>query len=218
MGRMKKLHTSMSGLTLVELLVTVSIAAILIAIAAPSFNDSNTRRKIAAEQRNMKLELAFARSEAISRNAYITICSSDDGVVCLGSADWSEGWVVFVDDGAGAGSPKDGQRSGNEELLRVYMNENSQTSLTAFDVDNRAVHGITYSARGYIDVVQRGLGLSTLPPKRLTYRICGPINPGGLEDMFARGVLLEITGRAIDSFDNDLNGIHEDIEQNDFDC
>ncbi len=216
MCRMKKLRVHISGLTLVELLVTLSIAAILVVIAVPSLNDSQTRRKIAGEQRDLKLDLAFARSEAVSRNEYVSICSSDDGLVCRNSDDWSDGWIIFVDDGEGVGAPKDSIRGTAEELLRVYEYDDDTTALSAYDVDNAGVQGLTFSARGYLDVVQRGL--PDRSPKRLTFRLCGPTDPGGLEDFFGRGVLLDVTGRALDSFDRDLNGIYEDIEHNDFDC
>lgn len=94
----------MRGFTLLELLIVISIVAILAMLGVPVFRDA----LINAEQSKMTTELvsslARARSEAVARNAEVTVCPisinlSTGAATCLTSAstDWSAGWVVYRD-------------------------------------------------------------------------------------------------------------------------
>ena len=87
-----------SGFTLVELLITVAIAAILLALAAPNFREMLVKRSVQAAAETLASDMRFARSEALKRSARTVICRSTDGTKCtavVGS--WSEGWIVYVD-------------------------------------------------------------------------------------------------------------------------
>ncbi len=207
---MKKIY-GISGFTLVELLVTVSITVILIAVAVPSFKDLVLKRKISSELRDLKLDLVLARSEAITRNTFVGVCSSNDASYCQADSDWSEGWILFEDDGEGGGTPKDGVRNGSESLVRAYQSGDGPVSITAYDVNDVGVNGLAFNARGYLGLIEPSLEL--LSPDRLTFRFC----PGS-DEMFARGVIIALTGRVVDSSDSDSDGIYEDAESINFDC
>ncbi len=86
-----------SGFTIIELLVAMVVVAILTAIAGPSFNaliDSNARRTQLA---SIGGDLRHARGEALGKRVEVVICSSTDGTTCSGNADWSNGWIIFLD-------------------------------------------------------------------------------------------------------------------------
>ena len=76
-----------TGFTAIELMVVVSIVAILAALAAPSFSPliENWRVRESAEQ--LQSTLYYARSEAIKRGGGISVAAKD-------GADWSSGWQV----------------------------------------------------------------------------------------------------------------------------
>ncbi len=84
-----------NGLTLLELMITLAIAGILIASAAPSFRQSIQNTRMVTQVNELQAALSLARSEAIKRNENVTVCRSSDGASCTGN--WQDGWIVFVD-------------------------------------------------------------------------------------------------------------------------
>jgi type IV fimbrial biogenesis protein FimT len=91
-----------SGFTLIELMVTVAILAILLAVGVPSFRSMVENNRIRAVGNDLVVALQFARSEAIKRGASVTLCSSDDQASCSGA--WTDGWVAR-DEAAAADPP-----------------------------------------------------------------------------------------------------------------
>ena len=83
----------MLGFTLVELLVVVAIAAILVAVSAPSFTEMMRRNRLSAASSAMQVSLSLARSEAVKRgsDAKVTVAANTTAGV------WTNGWTVFVD-------------------------------------------------------------------------------------------------------------------------
>ena len=85
------------GFTLVELLVSVAIAAILISIAAPSYVALTNPNRLATQANDILGGLMIARSEAIRLNQRVVFCRSDDGSTCSAATDGWRGWLVFAD-------------------------------------------------------------------------------------------------------------------------
>jgi type IV fimbrial biogenesis protein FimT len=87
-----------SGFTLMELLVTLTIVALLFAIGVPTFRNASLGSRLAAAANDLLASVQLARSEAIKRNVDVTLCPSTDGAACDVGADWDQGWIV-VDEG-----------------------------------------------------------------------------------------------------------------------
>jgi type IV fimbrial biogenesis protein FimT len=88
------------GFTLVELLVTISIVAILLALAIPSMDDAALNGKLRSQANAFLSTLHIARSEAIKRNGRVVVCKSADGAACVADgtgSGWEQGWIVFDD-------------------------------------------------------------------------------------------------------------------------
>lgn len=84
------------GFTLVELMVTVAVMAILAMIAIPSFTSLINSNRIVSQANELVAVVQGARSEAIRYNQRVYVCSSSNGTSCAGSANWN-GWLVFLD-------------------------------------------------------------------------------------------------------------------------
>ncbi|WP_323813030.1 GspH/FimT family pseudopilin [Cellvibrio sp. NN19] len=88
------------GFTLIELMVTLAVAAIVLGIAIPSFNQTMRNNSSSALGTELAGALNFARAEAVKRAKRVSICASSDGATCLAADNWAKGWLVFVDDAA----------------------------------------------------------------------------------------------------------------------
>lgn len=94
--------------TLPELLATLAVAAALLALAVPAFDDLVAERRANAALNQMVGAVALARTEAILQRRPVTLCPA--GVDrCLGRDRWHEGALVFVD-ANGDGQLDDGER------------------------------------------------------------------------------------------------------------
>ncbi len=105
-----------SGFTLIELMITLSVVALLAALAVPSFTGLFLRRSVAAAADTFVVDMRYARSEAIKRSARVSLCSSSDGASCAAVTNaWKDGWLVFVD------ADGDGVFEAGDELVRVQQ-------------------------------------------------------------------------------------------------
>lgn len=86
-----------AGFTLTELIVTVAVAAILLTVGIPSFQDMFRRNRAAAHTNEVISALNLARSEAAKRGVRVSLCPSTDQATCSGGTNWNSGWIVFTD-------------------------------------------------------------------------------------------------------------------------
>jgi len=87
------------GFTLIEILVTIAIAAILAGIAVPSLSTFLRNVKLNSTSSSMVASLQLARNEAIKRNAGVLVCPSDTAKTgCVATTEWGvNGWLVCFD-------------------------------------------------------------------------------------------------------------------------
>lgn len=80
------LHVS-RGFTLLELLVTLAVLAIVLGLAVPSFQGIIQRNRLTAATNELVAAIQLARAEAIRRNRQVVLCPTTNGTSCNGS-DW----------------------------------------------------------------------------------------------------------------------------------
>ncbi len=87
------------GYSLLELLVTMGIVAIVVTGGIPLMRQSIHSSRLSAEINAFVSGVQVARSEAIKRNAAAVLCPSVDGASCTLAPDaWEAGWLVFAND------------------------------------------------------------------------------------------------------------------------
>jgi type IV fimbrial biogenesis protein FimT len=112
------------GFTFIEVMVVITVMAIMASLAAPSFMGLLASNAVSSAGNAFIADARFARGEAQRRGKSITMCrsnapqvaaptcSSGDGAAVGG---WMEGWIVFLDnDGDG-----DFDAADNDIVLRV---------------------------------------------------------------------------------------------------
>jgi type IV fimbrial biogenesis protein FimT len=84
------------GFTILELMFTVAVAAVLVTVGVPSFNTFLQNTRATTYANDLVLALNLARSEATRRGAPVRVCASADAEECSDSDDWSTGWIVIT--------------------------------------------------------------------------------------------------------------------------
>ena len=75
------------GFTMIELMITVTVLAILTAVALPFYSSFTAGQRIKTASFDMMSQLTLVRSEAVKRNSNVTISATT-------GTDWKSGWTV----------------------------------------------------------------------------------------------------------------------------
>ncbi len=171
------------GVTLIEMMLTISVTSILTSIAIPNFNDLVVQLRVDNEISRLARLLLTARSHAVSNNSNVIICPLDNGSTC--SVNWHEKLSVFIDnngnqkfdsaDGEVLIATKSPIRSG--DILKYAKNRNK----------------ITYQATGHLFGLSNG-----------TLRYC----PKDYQDK-SRAIVVARSGRFYATRDSNHDGRDE---------
>jgi type IV fimbrial biogenesis protein FimT len=77
-----------AGFTLIELMITITVGAVLLAVGMPSFRDFVAGQRVKTAGYDLSTALLMARSEAIKRNANVTVEPKS-------ATNWVSGWSVL---------------------------------------------------------------------------------------------------------------------------
>jgi type IV fimbrial biogenesis protein FimT len=178
---MTELRTTIKGFTLIELMITLAIAAILLGLAAPSFNDLIKDNRLTTQINALSASLNLARSESIKRSLTVTVCKSTGGTQCGG--EWSDGWIVFEDsDGT------DGNVDANDTIIRVN---------SALTIGNT----LNFNNGNYVKYSSTGFGSIAG-----TFTLCDDRDSA---NKYAKALIISPSGRTRVATDNDGDGIVE---------
>lgn len=96
-----------AGFTLVELMVSIAVIAVLAGIALPAMGAAIANSRMAAAKSGLQSALLRSIARAANAGTPVVLCAARAGA-CTDSVDWSGGWIAFHDlDGDRARSPAD---------------------------------------------------------------------------------------------------------------
>ena len=126
-----------SGFTLLELMVTMTLISLVMAIGIPSMRDFIKNDRLVTQINTMVGHLAYARSEAVTRHLPVIICASSNLTSCS-SNNWAEGWILFVD------TDSNSDFSAGEDMLRQQQPLSGGVTFTS-----SVGSVVTYDERGF---------------------------------------------------------------------
>ncbi|OAB61894.1 hypothetical protein AY599_07060 [Leptolyngbya valderiana BDU 20041] len=142
-----------------ELIITIAVVAILLAIAVPSLRAVLQNNRITAQINELQTAMQFARSEALKRAGPVSVCASDtssaDDADLECGADWTLGWIAYVD-----GNLEGNSATVIEEVLRRWPGTGGDTTLG----HNGNEDFVRYLEDGAIDTVSMPAAASGNPP------------------------------------------------------
>jgi type IV fimbrial biogenesis protein FimT len=116
-------HQQQAGFTLIELMITLVVLAILVGVGVPSFNQLRLNSNTGALANDLASALNLARSEAVTRAEQVNVCPSNDGTSCSGA--WTDGWIVIV--------------NASSEVLRAYPAPAAGATITQTPAANTSI-------------------------------------------------------------------------------
>ncbi|MGB1579965.1 MAG: GspH/FimT family pseudopilin [Nevskiales bacterium] len=137
-----------SGLTLVELLIAISVASITLSVAIPSFSTLIMNSERTANIAALQTAVSLARSEAVKRGYRVSLCRSDNpdaATPCASGSNWADGWILYTDrDG-------NGQPETSAEILLAHpaINDAADASLIG---SGTLADRLEYLANGHLSV------------------------------------------------------------------
>jgi type IV fimbrial biogenesis protein FimT len=93
-------HSFSGGFTTLELMITLSIASILLVAGVPTFQVFSQKQLMKAALNSLQNDLMLGRSEAVHLNTRVVTCPGNSVEGCSDSREWNDGWIVFADDNA----------------------------------------------------------------------------------------------------------------------
>lgn len=152
------------GFGLIELMVTILVAAILAAIAVPSFRAVIQRHRLLAAADDLQGAVQYARTEAVLRATYVSLCASADGATCSASTSYDTGWLVYSHPVATT-SASDTFSTGASSAMQILRAAPAMTLVSARAIDQAP---ITFGQQGQLEPVAS----RTNPSQPVAFVLC----------------------------------------------
>jgi len=188
-----------SGFTLIELMITLIVAAILLTVGVPSLKTFIQNGKIIEARDSLRNALFVARSSAISDKKTACVCptaNANDAVpACKADGNWETGWIAFTEVAVASGTcVYDG---GADILLRIYDGSDNNSATFAVRNDNPSINTpnyVRFNSRG-APVQANGTG------QQGVFSICDDrgVVVDGAGKSRARAIILSISGSTRDT-------------------
>lgn len=176
-------NKSSSGFNLVEILIVLTLLAILINLGLPALSNTVERNQAKVVINEINRAISLTRFTAINSGLITTLCRSENGTSCGGQ--WQDGFIVFTDRNA------DRVINGNDQLIRVFPEPASTGTLTFRAFQNKQYLQMT--PQGFTNY-QNG-----------NFTFCTSSN----DPKLAQQLIINRSGRTYFASDNNGDGIKE---------
>ena len=176
------------GFTLIELMITLTVAAILLMVGVPNFQEFIKSNRLSARTNAFVADLNQMRSEAIKRGGRVSMCKSTTLTGCASSGGWEQGWIIFSDMNGTAGQVDTGGANPDVVLRKNGPSNGGVTIRGNSTVQTR----ISYNSAGTLDT---SMSLDGNPPPALIFcdnRISNSFNTNKAK---ARVIVISMIGR-----------------------
>jgi type IV fimbrial biogenesis protein FimT len=184
----------MSGVTIVELIAVLAIAAVLAGLAFPSMTRVHQQHQSAAVLNQLIAAINLTRHSAVTLRTSVTLCPSDGGIQCAGRDQWHRGAIVFTD------GNRNGWRDEDEALIRAFA------PLPA----GARVYWRSFGNRNYLQMMPTGF----TNWQNGNFLYC----PSGNDSKLARSVIVNAQGRARVAHDANGDGTAQDAQGRPLTC
>jgi len=130
------------GFTLIELMLSLAVFAILAAAAVPALGSLIESTESQTARSALITALNAARIFAVSKTADVVACPSADREYCGRTTEWQRGWIVFID------ADGDGARDDGERLIEVSQAQPDGIAITSTVGRTRVIYRPDGSSAG----------------------------------------------------------------------
>ena len=103
------------GLSLLELVIILAILSVTLVAGTPKLFGLVASNRLAVQMNQLHGTINYAKMESATRNRIVLVCPTRDNQTCLSNQDWSQGWMVFVDNN------DDRELDEDDAILRVFQ-------------------------------------------------------------------------------------------------
>ncbi len=148
-------HHHQRGYNLLELMITLTIAAMILGIGIPSFTQFLATNRMAAAANDMVTSIHTARTEAVKRRQAVTLCTSSNWADAAPGCDLASGtgWIVFIDLNSNGGV------DAGEEVVLTHGPLPDGIGLT---IDDSVSPYIQYGPNGFPQVAAVGAAITNI--------------------------------------------------------
>ena len=133
-------YSNSRGMTLLELLTSLFIIAIVTTLGVPSIQSILNYNRVATSINTLSRSIAFGRIQAVNHNRHMVMCKSSDQRNCTNKGSWQQGWIIYEDD--------DLSRKREEEEKIIYAQSKLADNLYIKYAGFRSSNFITFRPSG----------------------------------------------------------------------